>query len=169
MNNYIIPDYTLDRERKDGYTFMFGTPILTVENPFLNALLKMGGFIIPGRNKVFGIFSLALAEFKIVSPTEVELELLTTPPDERGQGHAKKLMGAIIKAADDTGTTIRLRTANVAHGMMGPTSPIHLIACQKAKKIPAKSLPKFYEKFGFEKCPAFSNIKEGVHMRRLPK
>jgi GNAT superfamily N-acetyltransferase len=153
--------------------FFFGNKIEKVEDNFLQIMIdEYKANVYPCGENTFMIAWLSFAEFIPYSPGRVELELIATSSEDRKKGYASRLLKVICEAADKTDTTITLRTANVRKGFMGFKSFVHAMACVSKGKVSAAQLPKFYQKFGFEKNKEEGwrkEPKEGVRMIRYPK
>lgn len=96
------------------------------------------------------------------------MECISTLVDERGKGSATEVMKAIVEAAKETNTEVRLRACNVTGG--GWLVKCNHIAIshgmQKKGKIPTAKLPAWYKKFGFVKVADVIHMgkKNGVNM-----
>ena len=146
--------------------------VVKIDNPFLQKLVDMKAAL----NLTQGEWTLYADKSMVmfhVYDGFINLECISTPVEERGKGSATKVMQAIIHAANETGTEIRLRACNVTgHGWSGLMN--HIVVATgmvKKNKIPTAKLQKWYEKFGFVKVAdaIHKGKKAGVNMVYLPK
>jgi GNAT superfamily N-acetyltransferase len=102
----------------------------------------------------------------------VNIECISTPVEERNKGYATKVMEALVQAAKETGTELRLRATNVTGGGWMIRVPHIVIATgiPKKGKIPTAKLPNWYKKFGFVKVADVKHMgkKAGVNMQFIP-
>lgn len=86
------------------------------------------------------------------------LDILTTTPEFRKQGHCKKAMLYLCHLAKEVGATIELVCAPIKKSSFGLGIDLAGINGAITKdKIPVKDLPKFYSKFGFKTIGKVSN------------
>lgn len=141
-------------------SFLFAQAISS-EHPFLQKLIDFKGLLtnVMGEWTYFGHESMAMIH---IYKDFVNLECISTPDELRGKGSAGKLMAAIIQAAKETSTELRLRACNVTgNGWNLPQHPVVAHGIKKRGKIPTSQLPKWYAKFGF--------VQVGIAMHRGKK
>jgi len=154
-----------DRTWGEG-SFIF-TPVKTIEQPFLQKMIDFGGLLtqMQGEWTYYGIDSSVMFH---VYDGFINLECIATHYEARGKGSATKVMEAIVAAAKETNTEIRLRACNVTgHGFNGMANHVVVAsAMYKKGKIPVSQLPKWYAKFGFVKVAdcIHRGKKQGVNM-----
>ena len=145
--------------------------IETIDHPFLQGLIGLQATvgILQGEYTVLACDSLVLL---FVYETHVEIECIATVEEERGKGSATKVMNAMCQVADETGTVLKLRTANVTgNGWAMAQHTVVANGRRKKGKIPVGSLPAWYEKFGFVKVEKVlrRGRSTGWRMERFPK
>lgn len=129
----------------------FFNAVQAIQHTFLQKLVDTKGILtcIMGEWTFYGVESVVMLH---VYPDFVNIECISTYHECRGKGSASKLMTAIVDAAKETGTELRLRACNVTgHGWSMPNHPAVAAGMKKIGKIPTASLPKWYQKFGFVK------------------
>ena len=154
-------------ERTWGKADFLFTPVETIQHPFLQKLIDYKGLLtnVQGEWTYMGCSTYVMFH---VYDGFVNLECISTPVEERGKGSATKIMLAIVEAAKETNTEIRLRATNVTgHSWSGIMQ--HLVIAtgiNKKGKIPVGKLVKWYEKFGFTKVATcmFRGKKCGTNM-----
>lgn len=151
--------------------FMWNT-FKTIDHPFLQKLIDYNAMVtyFQGEVTVLGKDSMVLLH---VNKDFVNIECISTPVEHRKQGSASYLMKAMIQAADETGTELRLRACNVTGHGPGWMIPDHIVVGHGAKKkgkIPTAKLKQWYEKLGFKTVGQVTGGKhKGVNMQYLPK
>ncbi|HIP31400.1 MAG TPA: GNAT family N-acetyltransferase [Crocinitomicaceae bacterium] len=94
-----------------------------------------------------------------IKEDKIHLECIAVNPDERRKGNGRKLMGYLTELADETNTIVSLEVSTVgSKGMMMP-HPVVELGSSKKNKIPVRSLPKWYGKFGFKKTEGYTEKK----------
>lgn len=121
-----------------------------IEHVFMQTLVDANAKIIVGRD-YFELMAYDSVAMLKIREGYVYLECLATPKDFRGQGSATKLMTALIEAAKETNTIIRLTTAVVSWNRGSAIIPPMAIGHGSVTKgkIPVNKLKDFYKKFGF--------------------
>jgi GNAT superfamily N-acetyltransferase len=143
------------------------TPVKTIEQPFLQKLIDMGATLANycGEWTLFAANSYVL--FHVIEGF-INLECISTTVEERGKGSGTAVMNAIVAAAKETNTEIRLRACNVTGGgfMIGPNHIAISVGMQMKGKIPTAKLAAWYKKFGFVKVAdvVHRGKKKGVNM-----
>ena len=154
-------------ERTWGENNMLFTPVKTIEQPFLQKMVDYGGLLcnMQGEWTYLGLNTTVMFH---VYDGFINLECIATDSQERGKGSAGKIMEAIVKAAKETNTEIRLRACNVTgHGWDGMANHMVVASGMNRKgKIPVAKLPKWYGKYGFVKVAdcIYRGKKQGVNM-----
>lgn len=141
---------------------MMFNAVKTIDNAFLQGLVNLGAIVIADRTG-FSVMAFNSYVFFLINEESVVLECISTPVDERGKGSGTKFLKVICEVAKATCTNITLRACDVTINsfMMPPFAIAH--GAKKKGKIPVKDLPKWYEKFGFEKVKSPGKQK-GVFM-----
>jgi len=154
-------------ERTWGENHFLFTAVKTIEHPFLQKMISYGGILTNVQGEWTYIGCSTYVMFHVYDGF-VNLECISTPFEERRKGSATKIMLAIVEAAKETNTEIRLRACNVTgHGWSGIMQHLVIANAKNPKnKIPANKLPKWYEKFGFKKVAAcvYRGKKYGTNM-----
>lgn len=149
---------------EDGFLF---TPVKTIEHPFLQKLINMGGTLTNWMGE-WTLFTNSCYVMFHVYDGFVNLECISTLVEERKKGHGSMVMMAIVEAAKETQTEIRLRACNVTGGgFMVRVQHIAISEGMKKKdKIPTAKLVGWYKKFGFIKVAdvIYRGKKNGVNM-----
>lgn len=143
------------------------TPVQTIEQPFLQKLIDMGGTITNWMGE-WTLFTNNCNVMFHVYEGFINLECISTIVEKRKKGHGSVVMKAIIEAAKETNTEIRLRACNVTGGGF-MTRVQHLVIAEgmkKKDKIPTAKLPTWYKKFGFIKVAdvIYREKKQGINM-----
>lgn len=160
-------DERLYPTREWGEGNMLYTPVKSIEHLFLQKLIDFGAILtnVQGEWTIFANKSLIMLH---VYDGFINLECISTPVEDRGQGSATNVMKAFVAAAKETNTEVRLRACNVTGGnwMGGMDHIVVNHGKQKKGKIPTGSLPKWYAKFGFVKVAncMYRGKKNGINM-----
>ena len=134
---------------EDGFLF---TPVKTIEHPFLQKLIDIGAILTNWMGEWTLFANKSYVMFHVYDGF-VNLECISTLVEERGKGSGTMVMKAIVEAAKETNTEIRLRACNVTGGGFMVRVP-HIVideGMKKKGKIPTSKLPAWYKKFGFVK------------------
>lgn len=154
-------------ERTWGENSFSFTPVKTIEQPFLQKLIDMGAVITNWMGEWTMFANQSYVMFHVYEGF-INLECISTLVEERGKGSATNVMNAIVAAAKETNTEIRLRSCNVTgSGWMVRVQHIAIGEGMKTKgKIPTAKLPAWYKKFGFVKVAdcIYRGKKQGVNM-----
>lgn len=146
--------------------------VTKIENPFLQRLINMNAVLTKMEGEWTLLADKSFVMFHIYEGF-INLECISTPVEERGKGSATLAMKAIVTAAKETNTEIRLRACNVTgHGWKGMHNHIVVaLGMVKKGKIPVAKLQKWYEKFGFVKVAdvIHKDKKAGVNMIYKPQ
>ncbi|MEK6829767.1 MAG: hypothetical protein AABY15_06625 [Nanoarchaeota archaeon] len=131
--------------------------VTKIDNPFLQALADAGALVVVTSKEDYWVIACnAMLLFKI-REEDMHLECISVPDIHRRQGEGSKAMKIMTQLSDETGVPITLRVSNVTgNGWMMMQHPVIAMGMAKKNKIPVGSLPKWYEKFGFERTPDFS-------------
>lgn len=152
-----------DAEWVDG----FFPHVKTIGVPFFQKLVDMKGLLTLTMGEWTLYASNSVVMFHLYDGF-VNLECISTGVEDRGQGSATLVMNAIVAAAKETNTEIRLRACNVTgHGYNGmPNHVAVAMGMSKKGKIPTAKLQNWYEKFGFVKVgdAIRKGKKSGVNM-----
>ncbi len=161
-------DARLYPEREWGEGNMLFNSVKTIKQPFLQKLIDMGAILTNwmGEWTLFANHSYVMFH---VYEDFINLECISTLVEERGKGSATSVMKAIIAAAKETNTEIRLRACNVTGGRSFMRGPLHIAISEGTKmkgKIPTAKLSAWYKKFGFVKVADAmrKGKKQGVNM-----
>lgn len=160
-------DERLYPTRTWGEGSLFMTPVKTIEHPFLQKLIDMGAILTDWMGEWTLLASKCYVMFHVYDGF-VNLECISTLVEERKKGYGSEVMKAIVEAAKETNTEIRLRACNVTGGGFLVRVP-HLAigeGMKKKGKIPTAKLPAWYKKFGFVKVAdvVYRGKKNGVNM-----
>jgi hypothetical protein len=136
--------------------------IVTIDNPFLQALVDKGCLIISEKNG-FTLLAYETLVYFFIHHDCVTLECIGTHSDQRKRGSATMTMEMIAEIADSTQTRIELIATTVKVGELNHGVMAILVAGKAKGKIPVKKLPDWYRKFGFG---VTHQDKSGVHMTR---
>jgi len=150
-------------------SFLFSQAIKS-EHPFLQKLIDYKGLL---TNMMGEWVYLAYKSMVMLHVYDgfVNIECISTPHDMRGQGSGKLTMQALVQAAKETGTELRLRACNVTgNGWNMAQHPVIANGMKTKGKIPTAKLQAWYEKFGFEKVATviYRGKKQGVNMILKP-
>ena len=158
MKKRIVPHF----EVKPSIMF---NAITKIDDLYLQSLVNQGATIISERDgfTVMGYSSMA---HLFIHEDCMTLECITTFVQERGKGSGTKLMNALTETADKMGVRLELRATKVSTNPLTMSIMAINIGSQTKGKIPVGQLPKWYEKFGFEKV---GKDKHGTHMVRIPR
>lgn len=141
----------------------FCNAIVEIDNPYLQEIVDMGGTLLNiGNSAKSSDFWLPTnwghLWFKIMEDRMV-LECISVPTEERKKGNGTKLMEIVTEVADKTGVPVQLEVAVVeTGGFLGIQNVIVSVGMSKKDKIPVNKLPKWYEKFGFEKTKEYNKV-----------
>jgi GNAT superfamily N-acetyltransferase len=141
-----------EREWGEGNWMM--TPVKTIEQPFLQAMIDMGATLTDWMGEWTMFADKCYIMFHVYDGF-INLECISTMVEERRKGVGSKVMQAIVAAAKETNTEIRLRACNVTGGRNNIFVRVpHIVISEGTKtknKIPTAKLAKWYKKFGFVK------------------
>jgi len=131
--------------------------IYEIDNTFLQALADAGAYVmLTGRDfwVLTGIGQLWLK----IHDEAIHLECIAVNVDDRRQGNGSKLMDILVQCSDESGIPITLQVDNVSRGKgySGASHPAVGCGQHKKNKIPVAALPKWYQKFGFQKTAEYT-------------
>ena len=139
---------------------MMFNAITEIDNPYLKAWVDAGAIVSLLGDDFWIVTNDCQIWFKIHDEA-MHLECIAVYEDKRRQGIGSGMMKYVTKFSDETGIPVTLCVSKVsASGWIGMPNPVVGIGMVKKNKIPVASLPKWYEKHGFEKTPEYTQKKK---------
>lgn len=130
--------------------------ITSIDNEYLQKWVDAGAYVMSTGNEFWIMTNFVQLLFKIHDDS-MHLECISVDSKNRRKGHGSKIMQNVIMASDESGIPVSLKVANVTGN--GLSVMQHNVISQgmvTKNKIPVRSLPKWYEKFGFTKSPQYT-------------
>ena len=151
MKQELEPDF----ETKTMYGMFNG--ITKIDNAFLQKFADAGAVVMfNGWDTGFWIMTgMGQLWFKIQEDS-MHLECIAVLSKERKQGKGSQLMELITQYSDETNIPVSLRVSVVSNNSMMMPHPVVGHGMVKKDKIPVRSLPKWYQKFGFQKTDDYT-------------
>jgi hypothetical protein len=151
MKQELKPEF----ETKTMYGMFNG--ITKIDNAFLQKFADAGAVVMfNGWDTGFWIMTgMGQLWFKI-QENEMHLECIAVLSKERKQGKGSQLMTLITQYADEVNIPVSLRVSVVSNSSMMMPHPVVGHGMVTKDKIPVRSLPKWYAKFGFQKDENFT-------------
>lgn len=142
---------------------MMCNAIVEIDNPFLQKLADAGAIVMSSGSKGFWVLTGVGQLWLKIHEEAMHLECIAVRDDERRQGNGSKLMNILVEIADETQIPITLEVSIVTSGnYMGIPHPVVGIGQSTKNKIPVRSLPKWYGKFGFQKTEGYTDKKRSM-------
>ena len=130
--------------------------ITEIDNAYLQKWVDAGAIVTVTDGDFWIVTNLGQLLFKIHDES-MHLECISVADVDRGQGNGTKLMENVVMASDESGIPVSLKVANVTgNGYMMMQHPVISLGMSKKNKIPVRSLPKWYEKFGFKRTEEYT-------------
>lgn len=144
--------------------------IVEIDNPYLQAWADAGAYVMCTGNDGFWIMTnMGQLWFKIHEDA-MYLECIAVKDTDRRQGNGSQLMKYVTDFSDQTGIPVTLQVSIVTKGgFMGMPHPVVALGEPKKNKIPVRSLPAWYEKFGFTKSPSYTEKKRTMNYQPKQK
>jgi len=136
--------------------------VTKIDNDYLQAWADAGAYVMSMKGDWWIMMNDGQIWLKI-QEDKMHLECIAVSSDNRKQGRGSRMMGYITQFADETNTQVSLEVSVVTSGnFMGMSHPVVAMGQPKKNKIPVRSLPKWYEKFGFKKTEEYTEKKRAM-------
>lgn len=136
--------------------------VTKIDNDYLQAWADAGAYVMAMGGGWWIMLNDGQLWFKI-HEDKMHLECIAVRDDDRKQGRGSRMMGYVTQFADETNTQVSLEVSMVTSGnYMGMHHPVVVMGQPKKNKIPVRSLPKWYQKFGFQKTEKYTEKKRSM-------